>query len=133
MSEVYALLTQEEIEERSVKFDVIVPLIEAMHEDMSALSARQHETLANAYKIRAINRLLSDAMEVLDREPSLRYLEIIDEEDEPRFSDVVLTLGQFKVALQAFKKRYYDGEYGWLADEDDEVDAADLDDADLEA
>ncbi|WP_448269051.1 hypothetical protein [Nostoc sp. DSM 114159] len=44
---------------------------------------------------------------LLDSETSLDYLDLIDEDDIPQNSDVVLMLSQYLAAMKQFKSAYY--------------------------
>lgn len=92
-----------------------------------------------------LNRLLTDVRGVLQEEDSVTYLENISEEELPQNSDAVLILGQYRAALDSFKKRHigYIGGRGpiWITKEridekegqhDDEDDADEDEDYDDE-
>jgi len=54
-----------------------------------------------------INRLLIDIQKVLKDESGSKYLDLLDEETLPQYSDVVLILSQFSAAMGSFYDRYY--------------------------
>ena len=113
-----APLSQEEIEERGATFEVVSPLLDAMYREMATLSAKKPEAVVNPLKIKAANRLLIDALSLLNGEPSRQYLETLEEDSVPQYSDVVLIIGQFKTALGSFRKRYFHFDAGWLSEID---------------
>ncbi|GAE27619.1 hypothetical protein JCM9140_3772 [Halalkalibacter wakoensis JCM 9140] len=45
--------------------------------------------------------------EVLIDDPSIEYLDLLDDETLPQNSDAVLILGQYQAALKQFKSKYY--------------------------
>ena len=74
--------------------------------------------LLNKRKVEIVNRLLHDIHEILERESTSAYLDLLDEDDLPQNSDVVLILGQTVAAMVTFKDKYYNynslyGEEGW--------------------
>ena len=116
-----APLTQEDVEKRAATFQVVEPLIEAMYFEISAMSAKKPDTPINANKTKVANRLFADALSILEGEPSRQYLELIEPDDMPQNSDMVLSLKQFLTALEGFKRKYYqDYEWSALSDDDEE-------------
>ncbi len=63
-------------------------------------------------KVKLVNHVLADLLEILKDEPAGKYLQELDEDSLPQMSDAVLTMVQFESALKAFKKRYY----GYISD-----------------
>ena len=54
-----------------------------------------------------INRLLEKAKEVLKNEPTVDFLDMLDEDDLPSNSDAVLTMSQFITAMNKFHSDHY--------------------------
>ena len=54
-----------------------------------------------------INRVLTDVRIALSNEPTMAYLDLLDDETLPSNSDVVLILGQYPTAAQQFKTDYH--------------------------
>ncbi|MEH1934688.1 MAG: hypothetical protein V7L14_13405 [Nostoc sp.] len=92
---------------------VTMPLIDAMHLEFKELSKKKPEAVLSKNKVKIVNRLLESCRKVLDSETSLNYLDLIDEDDIPQNSDVVLMLSQYVAAMMQFKSTYYgsDGLY----------------------
>lgn len=108
------LLTEEE----AATWDRLFPMLEAAHHEMSELSKKKQDGVLNALKIRNINRLLTELRKLLEKDPSLDFVELLDEETLPQNSDVVLLLSQWRAALQQYKRRH-SGSYGkWRTVED---------------
>lgn len=64
-----------------------------------------------------MNRLLERVCDVLAGEASMDFLDMLDEDDIPQNSDVVLMLSQYVAAMNAFKEKYYGyngSEYAWF-------------------
>ncbi|WP_414515461.1 hypothetical protein [Nostoc sp. PCC 9305] len=96
--------------------EVTMPLINAMHIEFKELSKKKSEAVLSKNKVKIVNRLLESCRKVLDSETSLDYLDLIDEDDIPQNSDVVLMLSQYVAAMKQFKSAYYawDGsEHRW--------------------
>ncbi|MEH1856478.1 MAG: hypothetical protein V7L21_00365 [Nostoc sp.] len=87
--------------------EVTMPLIDAMHVEFKELSKKKPEAVLTNSKVKIVNRLLESCRKVLDSETSLDYLDLIDEDDIPQNSDVVLMLSQYVAAMKQFKYTYY--------------------------
>lgn len=94
-------------EERAIKFDMIAPMLESAHKEMSELSKKKQDGVLNELKVRYINRLLTEAQNALGNDPSLVFVEILNEDELPQNSDAVLVLGQWQAAMNQFKERHY--------------------------
>ncbi|WP_139134574.1 hypothetical protein [Streptomyces sp. TP-A0874] len=94
-------------EAQAETYDRLVPMLTAAHREMSELSRKKQDGIVNALKIRNINRLLDELLEVLGDDPSRDFLEKLDEDTLPQNSDVVLLLSQWQAALGQFKKLHY--------------------------
>ncbi|MFN6527858.1 hypothetical protein [Nostoc sp. ChiSLP03a] len=87
--------------------EVTMPLIHAMHVELKELSKKKPDAVLSKNKVKIVNRLLESCRKVSDSETSLDYLDLIDEDDIPQNSDVVLMLSQYVAAMKQFKSTYY--------------------------
>jgi hypothetical protein len=92
---------------RAAAYDTLMPLLSAMLRDFQDLAKKKPDGVLNARKITIVNRLLNDLKEVVKSEPSVRYLDLLEEENVPQNSDVLLILGQFDAAMKGFHSKYY--------------------------
>lgn len=109
------LPTQEQV----IKFEMLSPMLTSMHNEMKELSKKKQDGIVSPLKVKMINRILEDIKEILSSDPSVSYLDLLDEETLPQNSDAVLILGQFNAAMAQFRKKYYGwdnlaGEYRWV-------------------
>ena len=81
-------------------------LLSAMFSELQGLSRKKPDGALNKTKIRQINRLLEDLLQMLKDEPDTKYLELLNEDDVPTYSDVSLLLSQFDASVREFRKRY---------------------------
>ncbi|AFZ25117.1 hypothetical protein Cylst_2945 [Cylindrospermum stagnale PCC 7417] len=96
-----------------------MPLLEAMKIEFKELSKKKPDAVLSKSKVKVVNRLLESCRQVLCLEASLDYLDILNEDDVPQNSDVVLLLSQYVAAMRQFKSTYYgyDGkEDRWFVD-----------------
>ena len=92
--------------ERARKHDALMPLLEAMCRDFQDLAKKKPDGTLNKRKVEVVNRLLTDVLSILDDEPQRAYLDLLDEDDLPQYSDVVLLLGQVVAAMQSFRSKH---------------------------
>ena len=91
------------------KHDTTMPLLEAMYLEFKELSKKTPSAVISKQKITIVNRLLTSLSEVLANEDSIKFLDVLDEDNVPQISDVTLMLSQYVAAMKAFKEKYY----GW--------------------
>lgn len=65
------------------------------------------DSLLNAFKVKAINRILEPIKEMLKMENTHAFLDVLDIDEMPTNSDVVLVLNQYMNAMKIFYEKYY--------------------------
>jgi hypothetical protein len=92
-----------------------VQMYEASHEmfhglltEIRKLSSKKPEGTMSVGKVKIVNRVLGDLLTFLKKEPEGKYLDELDDESLPQFSDAVLVMVQFEKALKKFYTRYHD-------------------------
>lgn len=88
-------------------YEASSPIFEGILREVRELSKKKPEATMSVSKVKLVNRVLADLLEILKDEPAGKYLLELDEDSLPQMSDAVLTMVQFESALKAFKKRYY--------------------------
>jgi len=89
--------------------DVLMPLVHAMYEEFKEFGKKKPDAGVAKSKIEVVNRLLDRCRAVLKSEASLQFLDLLDEDDVPENSDVILMLSQYVAAMEQFKQNHY----GW--------------------
>lgn len=89
-----------------VKFIMLNNFLESAYSEMKDFSKKSPDSPLNDRKVKSLNRILKDIKVILRNEPTVTYLDLLDEELLPTNSDVVLTMSQFRSALENFKKKY---------------------------
>ncbi|WP_448034237.1 hypothetical protein [Bradyrhizobium liaoningense] len=89
------------------EYKTIKPLLEAMYAEFQELSKKKQDGQVGPTKVKMVNRLLKAVHSVLEHEPNRAYLDLLDEDDLPQNSDVVLILSQTDAAMKAFDAKYY--------------------------
>ena len=96
-------------QEKVNAYETTSPLLNALYMEIQTLSKKKPDATLNQNKVTLINRLLSDIKDLLSDESHSKYLDLLDDEDLPQYSDVVLILSQFSAAMERFHSNYY----GW--------------------
>jgi hypothetical protein len=85
------------------KFEMVKPQLDAMRLEFNQLKAKKPEAPVSKTKIRMVNAVLEDALELLERLPEAKYLSPLEEDDIPQVSDVAILLSQFEKAMSRFE------------------------------
>lgn len=93
--------------ERSAKYDALMPLLEAMYREFKEFAKKKPDETLSKQRVQVVNRLLKDILTVLAEEQTIQYLDLLDEEDTPENSDVLLMIGQFEAAMKGFHRKYW--------------------------
>lgn len=85
----------------------INPLLKSAFDEVKEFSKKKQDEELNIKKVKMINRLLEKAKEILKDEPTVEYLELLDEDELPTNSDAVLIMSQFISAMNKFHEDHY--------------------------
>lgn len=94
-------------EEQVKLYSTISPLLQSAFHEVKEFSKKKQDELLNVKKVKMINRLLEKAKEVLKNESTVDFLDLLDEEDLPTYSDAVLIMSQYTSALSQFRQNHY--------------------------
>jgi hypothetical protein len=89
------------------KFEMLYPMTNSDLNEIRELSKKKQDEPLNKFKVRTVNKKLEQIKTLLADEPTLEFLELLDEETLPSNSDAVLLISQFVKALEQFKSKYY--------------------------
>lgn len=104
---------QRTIKKKAELHEVVMPLLQAMYEEFKEFSKKKPDAVLSKSKVQVVNRLLEKCREVLESESSLQFLDLLDEDDVPQNSDVILMLSQYVAAMEQFRQAYF----GWTGAE----------------
>lgn len=90
------------------QFEMLFPIVESVFNEIKDLSKKKQDGALNNLKVKMTNRVLSKVKTILKDDPTLEFLDLLDEESLPTNSDAVLIISQFKGAMQQFKNRHLD-------------------------
>ena len=93
-------------------YEATAPLLTAMQIELKGFAKKKPDATLSKTKVTFVNRLLRDLKELLQNEPNSKYLDLLDDETLPQYSDAVLVVSQYEAALKAFHNRHTEGEFG---------------------
>lgn len=89
------------------QWNLLSSMLNVVLAEMQVLSKSKPNDALNEFKVKGINKILSKIKDLLSDEPTIEFLEILDEETMPKNSDAVLMLVQFKSAMIQFKAKHH--------------------------
>ena len=98
---------------QSEDFDMLSPILDSVFRETKELSTKKQDGVLNELKIKMINRILAKMKTILKNDPTIEFLDLLDEETLPINSDAVFVIAQFEAAMKQFKEKYYDRISGW--------------------
>ena len=96
-----------------VKFLMWNELIESIYIEMKEFSKKKPDDTLNDFKVKNVNRVLAEIKDFLKDEPTVNFLDLLDSEALPSNSDAILIIGQFKAAIDNYKKKYKNSYGRW--------------------
>jgi hypothetical protein len=104
-------------------YKTCTPFLEAMLKEIKELAKKKPDAVMSKANVTRVNRLLIDLRECLNDESTSKYLDLLDEDALPQYSDALIIMSQFQAALKAFHAQYFlksgtekDDEYGLIKD-----------------
>lgn len=95
--------TQEKVDGYESFYEVFSHL----YKELKALGSKKPTETLSESKVKIVNRLLIDISHTLDGEPEHKYLDLLDDEALPQYSDAILIISQYEGALKGFHSRNY--------------------------
>ncbi len=100
-------------EEQVEKFKMLSELLSSIYLEMKEFSKKKPDEPLNAFKVNNINRVLTQLKDLLTDEPTIEFLDLLDNETLPTNSDAILIIGQFEASMKRFKNKYTDDYRNW--------------------
>lgn len=106
--------------ENAEQFDMLSPILDSVYHEIKELSKKKQDGALNEIKVKVTNRILAKVKTILKDDPTVEFLDLLDEVTLPTNSDAVLIIAQFKAAMQQYKDKYYGWtgiEHGWSTED----------------
>ena len=84
-------------------------ILDSVYIEIKELSKKKQDGALNEIKVKMANRILAKVKIILKDDPTIEFLDLLDEVSFPTNSDAVLIIAQFKAAMQQYKDKHY----GW--------------------
>jgi hypothetical protein len=94
-------------QEKADSYDNLAPVFRSVYEEIQELCKKKPEATLNKTKVALINRIFVDVKDFLNGMPVTKYLELLEDDNLPQYSDVVLVLAQYAAGLNQFRSRHY--------------------------
>ena len=94
-------------EEKVWKYGAVNGVFNELFKEVKDLGKKKPETTLSESKVKLINRVLTDAKDLLKGAPDHKYLDLLDSDELPQYGDAILVLSQYEGALKSFKERHY--------------------------
>jgi len=89
------------------QFDMLFPILDSVFSELKELSKKKQDGALNELKVKMTNRILAKVKIILDDDPTVEFLDLLDEVSLPTNSDAVLIIAQFKAAMEQYKGKHY--------------------------
>ncbi len=105
-----------------LQYKMLDKLLASSFSELKEFSKKKPDELLNVFKVKSLNRILSPIKEIMKNEPTSNFLDLLDEDTIPSYSDAVLIIAQFNAAMEQFESLYYGresqfGEDRWFTKE----------------
>lgn len=77
------------------EFDMLFPILDSVFNEIKELSKKKQDGALNQVKVKMTNRILSKVKTILKDDPTVEFLDLLDEVTLPTNSDAVLMIAQF--------------------------------------
>ena len=94
-------------------YELLKSMLYSQKKEFDLLSKKKSDEQLNPMKIKMANRVLEPLKELFKHEESHKFLDILNEDELPTNSDVVLIISQYETAIHDFRIRYYK-DYNWI-------------------
>lgn len=95
------------------KFRMLNELTDSIYTEMKEFSKKKPDDALNPFKVKNVNRVLTQIKEYLKDEPTISFLDLLDDETLPSNSDAILIIGQFKASLDNYRNKYTNSYHRW--------------------
>lgn len=96
-------------EAQIIEFEMLQKLLNSTFTEMKEFSKKKPDDKINKFKIFNINKILIPIKKLLANEPTVAFLELLDEDSVPSYSDAVLIIAQYISSMNQFHSIYH----GW--------------------
>jgi hypothetical protein len=103
-------------------FEMLWGHLTSLYTDVASLAKSKQDGLMSKTRVATINLLLSEILTFLKGQPSTKFLALLDEATLPQNADALIYLGQYKSAMENFRRNNTYMDYGrrkWVSTGED--------------
>ncbi|RUX04084.1 hypothetical protein EOA27_30325 [Mesorhizobium sp. M2A.F.Ca.ET.037.01.1.1] len=89
------------------QYEAVIGVFTELFKELKDLGKKKPEGTLSTSKVNLINRVLADAVKLLEGAPDHKYLDLLDSDSLPQYGDAILILSQYEGALKSFYERHY--------------------------
>lgn len=93
-------------EEFVEKFEMLSSLLHSVYSEMKEFSKKKPDDILNKFKVANINRVLEKIKELLKNEPTIEFLDLLNGETLPSYSDAILIIGQYSASMTNYRTKF---------------------------
>lgn len=88
------------------KFKMLSGLMYSVYSEMKEFSKKKPDDALNKFKVANINRVLEKIKELLKDEPTIEFLDLLDDNALPTNSDAILIISQYSASMQTYQDKF---------------------------
>ena len=107
------MVNKKPTEAQAEEFDMLWPILKSLLAETKELSKKKADNSLNELKVGMINKVLERVKKLLAADPTIKFLELLDNETLPSNSDAVFIIAQYDAAMEQYKEKHYGYESGF--------------------
>ena len=101
------MASKEPTRAQAEEFDMLWPILKSLLAETKELSKKKADNPLNKLKVRMVNKVLVQVKKLLATDPTMQFLELLDDETLPSNSDTVFIITQYDAAMEQYKDKHY--------------------------
>lgn len=89
------------------EFEMLWPILKSLLAETKELSKKKADNPLNKLKVGMVNKVLVRVKKLLAADPTIKFLELLDDETLPSNSDAVFIIAQYDAAMKQYKDKHY--------------------------
>ena len=102
------------------QFVMLSQLLSSIYTEMKEFSKKKPDEPLNNFKVKNVNRVLEKVKTALTDEPTIEFLDLLDDESLPSNSDAILIIGQYIASMNSFRNKFINQYQRWSTVENPE-------------
>lgn len=99
--------TKEITKEVELEYNLLLSMLKSAYIELRDMSKKTPKDSLSVMKVKTLNRILERIKILLSDEPSVDFLDLIDEDDIPSNSDALLIMSQYVGAIDNYWCKYH--------------------------